>query len=177
MSKYISNCSPLLSEICGSDQSPTIVNLEFDRLPVNKTLGVFLNAGSDNFEIKVRLKQKPATHRGILSMASQIFDPFGLVQPHALPVKRLMQQLCEMNSGWVIQFQKTRKQCGIGGLRPCQSLKTLPYRDASCLSKTQVQSSCIALATPAKLGTVLCATFESLAVLPGAVNLSLASQE
>jgi len=33
-------------------------------------------------------------------MASQIFDPFGLVQPHALPVKRLMQQLCEMNLGW-----------------------------------------------------------------------------
>jgi len=33
-------------------------------------------------------------------VASQIFDPFGLVQPHALPVKRLMQQLCEMNLGW-----------------------------------------------------------------------------
>ena len=33
-------------------------------------------------------------------MASQVFDPFGLVQPHALPVKRLMQQLCEMNLGW-----------------------------------------------------------------------------
>jgi len=33
-------------------------------------------------------------------MASQIFDPFGLVQPHGLLVKRLMQQLCEMNLGW-----------------------------------------------------------------------------
>jgi len=80
LSKYISNCSSLLSEICESDLSPTIVDLEFDRLPVNNTLGVFWNTDSDNFEIKVILKQKPATHRGILSMASQIFDPFGLVQ-------------------------------------------------------------------------------------------------
>jgi len=100
LSKYISNCSSLLSEICGSDLSATIVNLEFDRLPVNKTLGVFWNTDSDNFEIKVRLKQKPPTRRGILSMASQIFDSFGLVQPHALPVKQLMQQLCEMNLRW-----------------------------------------------------------------------------
>ena len=86
LSKYISNCGPLLSEICEGDLSPSIVNLDFDRLPVNKTLGVFWNTDSDNFEIKVSLKQKPATRRGILSMASQIFDPFGLVQPHALPV-------------------------------------------------------------------------------------------
>ena len=86
LSKYVSNCRSLLSEICESDLSPTIVNLDFDRLPVNKTLGVFWNTDSDNFEIKVSLKQKPATRRGILSMTSQIFDPFGLVQPHALPV-------------------------------------------------------------------------------------------
>ena len=46
------------------------------------------------------MKQKPTTCRGILSIAKQIFDPFGLVQPHALPVKRLVQQLCEMNLGW-----------------------------------------------------------------------------
>jgi len=90
LSKYVSNCRSLLSEI---------VNLDFDRLPVNKTLGVFWNTDSDNFVIKIRLKQKPATHRGILSMANQIFYPFGLVQPHALPVKRLMQQLCEMELG------------------------------------------------------------------------------
>jgi len=100
LSKYVSNCRSLLSEICESDLSPTIVNLDFDRLPVNETLGVFWNTDSDNFEIKVSLKQKPATRRGILSIASQIFDPFGSVQPHALPVKRLVQQLCEMNLGW-----------------------------------------------------------------------------
>ena len=96
LSKYVSS---LLSEICESDLSPTIVYLDFDRLPVNKTLGVFWNADSDNFVIKVRLKQKPAARRGNLFMASQIFAPFSLVQPYALPVKRLMQQLCEMNLG------------------------------------------------------------------------------
>jgi len=100
LSKYVSNCRSLLSEICGGDLSLAIVNLYFDRLPVNKTLGIFWNTDNDNFEIKVRLVLKSATRRGILSMASQMFDPFGLVQPYALPVKQLMQQLCEMNSGW-----------------------------------------------------------------------------
>jgi len=99
LSKYVSNCRSLLSEICESDLSPTIVNLDFDRLPVNKTLVVYWKTDSDNFVIKVRLKQKPATRRGILSTASQIFDPFGLVHPRALPVKRLMQQLLRTELG------------------------------------------------------------------------------
>ena len=42
LSKYVSNCRSLLSEICESDLSPTIGNSDFDRLPVNKTLGSFL---------------------------------------------------------------------------------------------------------------------------------------
>jgi len=37
LSKYVSNCRSLLSEIFESDLSPTIVNLDFDRLHVNKT--------------------------------------------------------------------------------------------------------------------------------------------
>jgi len=31
LSKYVSNCRSLLSEICESDLSPTIVNLDFDQ--------------------------------------------------------------------------------------------------------------------------------------------------
>jgi len=50
LSKYVSNCRSLLSEICESDLSPTIVNLDLDRLPVNKTLGVFWNTDSDNLK-------------------------------------------------------------------------------------------------------------------------------
>jgi len=55
---------------------------------------------NDEFEIKVELKQRPATRRGILSMTSQVFDPLGMVQPQILPAKKLMQRFCQLNLGW-----------------------------------------------------------------------------
>jgi len=54
----------------------------------------------DTFEIYVNLRPKPLTRRGILSQASQLFDPFGVIQPFILPVQQLLQRLCQMNLGW-----------------------------------------------------------------------------
>jgi len=46
------------------------------------------------------LREEPITRRGVLSQASQLFDPFGIIQPIILPIKRLLQRLCQLNKGW-----------------------------------------------------------------------------
>ena len=33
-------------------------------------------------------------------MASQLYDPLGLLQPFILPVKHIMQRLCDLKLGW-----------------------------------------------------------------------------
>jgi len=102
--KYLNNCREVLSAIDHEDLDPRVKTLYLDNLfvdlPVNRTLGVFWNTENDEFEIKVELKQRPATRRGILSMTSQVFDPLGMVQLQILPAKKLMQRLCQLNLGW-----------------------------------------------------------------------------
>lgn len=67
---------------------------------VNKTLGIWWNKSTDNFEIRVNISSKDLTRRGLLSMLSQLYDPFGWLQPVVLPMKRLMQTLCGKELGW-----------------------------------------------------------------------------
>lgn len=55
---------------------------------------------SDMFEFRVTVKERPHTRRGILSMISQVYDPLGFIQPFVLPMKRLMQGLCNLKIGW-----------------------------------------------------------------------------
>jgi len=100
LTKFTSNCRNVLNTMSEDDQSPVINNLELGTLPVTKTLGLHWNMNTDTFEIHANLRPKPLTRRGILSQASQLFDPFGAIQPFILPVKQLLQRLCQMNLGW-----------------------------------------------------------------------------
>ena len=69
-------------------------------LPICKTLGVYWDASSDRLKVKVSIKEKPCTRRGVLSIDGQTYDPLGIIQPFLLPVRRWLQQACAMNLGW-----------------------------------------------------------------------------
>ena len=45
-------------------------------------------------------KLVPCTRRGILSLSSSVFDPFGLTAPYALTPKCILQELCKNNMQW-----------------------------------------------------------------------------
>ena len=55
---------------------------------------------SDAFGFKIELKDKPCTHRGILSSVSSIYDPFGMAAPVILVGKQILQDLCCDNIDW-----------------------------------------------------------------------------
>ena len=64
-----------------------------DSLPNERTLGLMLNIEEDAFYYNTKIPEKPMTRRGILSMASTIFDPFSFLFPVILHPKLLLQRL------------------------------------------------------------------------------------
>ena len=40
------------------------------------------------------------TRRGILSLVSSMYDPFGFVSPIVLPAKQVLQRLCQAKHEW-----------------------------------------------------------------------------
>ena len=69
-------------------------------MPIERALGIEWNTESDSFAIKVAIKDRALTRRGILSMVSSIYDPLGFLSPFTLKAKQILQGLCKLKSGW-----------------------------------------------------------------------------
>ena len=102
LTKWSCNRSEVLDTIPQDEKSPSVLDLDLDKdkLPVQRTLGLHWNMESDKFIFKVVLKDRPNTRRGILSLTSSVYDPLGFVAPVVLPAKKLLQDLCREKRGW-----------------------------------------------------------------------------
>ena len=100
--KWISNCPSVLNEI------PSVDKVEFMRLIdltgndeiLTRTLGVAWHVGQDLLRVRVKLKQKSLTRRGLLSALASIYDPIGIVAPVVVLAKILFQSECKRGTGW-----------------------------------------------------------------------------
>ena len=99
LTKFSSNNKQVLSLFLQEDVAPN-VNLKNSTLSVHKALGILWDAASDEIRVKVNVKERPITHRGLLSMVSQTYDPFGMLQPVLLPAKLLLQEACRAELDW-----------------------------------------------------------------------------
>ena len=100
LAKYISNSHDILKEISPGNLSPKIVNIDLDKLPIERALGVSWDLNPDMLTFKVVNKNIPETKRGILSMVSSIFDPMGLISPIIVKAKLLIQKIWRRSLGW-----------------------------------------------------------------------------
>eukprot|EP00057_Strongylocentrotus_purpuratus_P002697 XP_003725052.1 PREDICTED: uncharacterized protein LOC100888496 [Strongylocentrotus purpuratus] len=100
LTKWMSNELEVLSSIPEPERAKSIVNLDLDDLPIERTLGVLWNVSSDSFEFQVNIKEKPTTRRGILSAVSSLYDPLGFLAPFILRAKLLLQSLCRRGLDW-----------------------------------------------------------------------------
>ena len=98
LTKWISNDPRVLETIPEDERRKDVkaLDLSKDDLPVERALGVKWCVETDTFGFKVDFKLKPAMRRGILSVVSSIYDPFGLAAPFELPAKQLLQDLCHI---------------------------------------------------------------------------------
>ncbi|XP_068726147.1 uncharacterized protein [Montipora capricornis] len=100
--KFVSNKKEVLRSIPISDRADDLKNidLDLDKLPIERALGVHWCIQSDTFQFRLTLKDRPCTRRGILSNISSIFDPLGFVAPILLEGKSILQDLCRDGVGW-----------------------------------------------------------------------------
>jgi len=70
------------------------------KLPIQRTLGVIRCIESDAFNFRIELKDKPCTHRGILSTISSIYYSWGFIAPIMIVLvgKKILQDICHTNS-------------------------------------------------------------------------------
>ena len=100
--KFTSNSETLLKSLPESEcaEKNNIINLNLDEFPVERVLGILWNIKEDCFQFKVSTNNKPETKRGILSMASSVFDPLGWIAPFSLRAKLVLQAICRDKLDW-----------------------------------------------------------------------------
>ena len=100
LTKWISNDRNLIASVPMTERAPSVVNLDLDDLPTERTLGVQWDMETDSFSFRILNQEKAPTRRGILSVISSMYDPLGFVAPVILHAKSLLQSLCNQKYGW-----------------------------------------------------------------------------
>ena len=101
LTKWIISSREVLSQIPPQEKASPSVDLNFDELPIERTLGLIWNTETDCFRFSVYSHQTPeSTKCGVLSRLSTVFDPLGVLAPYMLPVKCLVQSLWRKNKDW-----------------------------------------------------------------------------
>ena len=98
LTKWISSSREVLSQIPPQEKASPSVDLNFDELPIERTLGLKWNTEKDCFRFSVYSHHTPeSTKRGVLSRLSTVFGPLGVLDPYMLPEKCLIQSLWRKN--------------------------------------------------------------------------------
>ena len=102
LTKLVSNSLDVLEAIPEKERAKDFKDIDIrkDELPVQRALGVQWCAESDSFRFRVNISSRLPTRKGILSVASAIFDPLGFLALFVLTAKEILQDLCHIKLGW-----------------------------------------------------------------------------
>lgn len=100
--KFVSNTKEVLEAIPPEDRATGLqdLDLKFDQLPIERTLGIMWCIETDCFRFRIVLQDRPLTRRGVLSTVCSVYDPLGFAAPLILVGKRILQELCRGNMDW-----------------------------------------------------------------------------
>ena len=98
LTKFVANSECILAQLPPEKLSPSVQDLDIEaEEAIDRTLGLRWLISEDAYSFKVKLQDRPNTRRGVLSIASSIYDPLGFVAPATLLPKRLLQMF---EGGW-----------------------------------------------------------------------------
>ena len=103
--KFISNNRELLEQIPESERTSSMecIDLHFDKLPVERALGICWNTESDTLQFNVNISSmEPQTpnRRRVLSIIASLYDPLGCIAPFILNGKLILQSMCKEDVKW-----------------------------------------------------------------------------
>ena len=83
LTKWLSNSRKVIESLSASKRAAQVEDLRFEKLPVERALGVQWNI-PHQFGFRIVIKDRPEPRRGISSIASSVYDPLELVAPFIL---------------------------------------------------------------------------------------------
>ena len=105
--KKVAASSPeVMQHVPASEHSPSLLLEDFcgteEQMPVIKTLGVIYIAAEDHFSFTLHIPDDPHkwTKRSLLSFEARLYDPHGLLLPHTVAARILLQQAWRAQLGW-----------------------------------------------------------------------------
>jgi len=102
LNKWISNNRTVLQSIPNERRAKVVkeVDIVGGELPTDRALGVLWDTEHDEFGFRIKIKTRPSTRRGLLSILSSVYDPLGLVSPVILQAKKILQTASKSGKGW-----------------------------------------------------------------------------
>jgi hypothetical protein len=100
LTKFSSTSKDVLATLPASERANSSMNLDLDKLPTERALGIQWNVDDDVFQFKVTNVDKPETKRGMLSTVASLYDPLGFIAPVMLLGKIQLQRLCQLKLTW-----------------------------------------------------------------------------
>ena len=99
---FVSSIKDVLVSIAKGERRKGLQDqeLRLRTLPTAKTLGIHWNMEKDKLGFDVNFKDKPYAKRGMLSMASSIYDPLELVSPFVLEPRQIIHMLSLSQLAW-----------------------------------------------------------------------------
>ena len=80
LTKWLCNSAKVLATIPESERAKSAKDLDLGDSVVEWALGVKWDLESDTFGFRVKIKDKPFTRNGILSVVTTVYDPFGFAK-------------------------------------------------------------------------------------------------
>ncbi|XP_057372209.1 uncharacterized protein LOC130693104 [Daphnia carinata] len=105
LAQWGSSCPKVLLSLPGNPVSS--IDLALHGMPIERTLGLSLDYGSDSFVVSASIKLDGETKREILRETSSVYDPFGFLSPVLLQAKLILQAVCRKSVGWDDQLDQT----------------------------------------------------------------------
>ena len=73
LTKWVSNSPKVLASIPEIDRAGSVKDLCLEQLTLERALGVQWDVKLDQFGFKIKMKNKPATRRGVFSVVSSVY--------------------------------------------------------------------------------------------------------
>ena len=98
--QFASSSRRLLESVSVDIRATPELNLDLDRLPIERTLGYLWNCQLDTLVFQFKELDAADTKRAILAAVSSIFDPVGLLSPVVSVAKVLLQDIWRLKVDW-----------------------------------------------------------------------------
>lgn len=84
--KIVSLNTDVTQAFPSEDQASALRDLDLSRhtAPIQRSLGVFWDIGTDTFTFRVAIGEKPFMKRGVLSVINGLYDPLAIAAPVTL---------------------------------------------------------------------------------------------